>query len=104
MSVISPAPCGTSAAGTTMIVHMITCEDEPQRRSGPELMSSRHGRGPSGASTSRSQADESSGWENCAVKVPSVRIVDESAQTAVDEEKNGADAKNFGQKEEKFRS
>ncbi len=39
-------------------------------------------------SCGRSLAEESLCWENCVVKVPSVRIVDESAQNRADDEKN----------------
>jgi hypothetical protein len=51
-------------------------------------MSLHQGRGPGGAFTRRSLAEESLCWENCVVKVPSVRIVDESAQNRADDEKN----------------
>lgn len=51
-------------------------------------MSLHQGRGPGGAFARRSLAEESLCWENCVVKVPSVRIVDESAQNRADDEKN----------------
>lgn len=87
MGVMSPAPCGTSATGTTMIGPMTIYKGERQRKCGLGSMSSHHGHGPSGASTRGSQVDKRACQEERAEKTLSVRIESSFAQNEADEKK-----------------